>query len=106
MQNSGLKDMNNIKCVIFDFDGTLCDLNIDWNHGVLKLEEEILEKYPLYEDEIEQEEIEIRINNRVKKYGLAFKKSIDEFTTKFEDSEIKGYKINKEIIKNFQNKRP
>lgn len=104
MQNLGLENLKNIKCVIFDFDGTLCDLNIDWKKGFKKLEKDILQKFPLDEDEFDRLDIELKINNRVKKYGSEFKTAIDEFTSDYENSEINGYKINKDIIEKYKEK--
>ena len=82
--------------LIFDFDGTIVLLDINWNDwhkGIAKI-------YKKYNNSFEYkgEYLHIKTNNFIQKYGKALRDEIVEFNYNYEKTTTKGLQLNDALI--------
>lgn len=89
-------DENNKTDLIFDFDGTIALLDLDWtwwHRGVA----EIYKKYNA-SFEYNEEYLHVRINDFIEEYGDALRDEIVAFNYEYEKEFTKGLKLNSALI--------
>lgn len=95
---------NNYDAVIFDFDGTIVDLDIDWKSAKEVLLEFLKNfDYNLFLS-LDKKKIggAEKINIFLEKYGEVFKKSISNLTTGIEKKFLKSWKEKEGVVKNIK----
>ena len=80
-------NLNRYAHIIFDFDGTLADLQIDWDNWHVGIRQ-ILQRYnPSFADERMSFE---RINDHIKIYGELLQKDLQFFVENYEKEYLRG----------------
>lgn len=94
--------MNNILSsktdIIFDFDGTICDIVMDWTHwhmGVGSIFQSFDQNFDLH---LKGQYVHTYQNDFFKKYGKKLQEKVTAFSTHYEEKNVTGFDINRKAL--------
>lgn len=88
---------------IFDFDGTICDLVVDWSDWHKGLGQIFREFVPDFDLDLKGHKVHDFQNIFIKQFGEALRKKIADFNAEYEDKRITDYHPHPDVIDMIKN---